>query len=956
MGGRQNATLDNGTAGLIKIVIGGDRAQWVGTGDGNWDTTTHAAKNFKLSTAGTATDFLANDSVLFDDTATGTTVNITGNVAPANTTFNDSTKNYTLQSSGAFGITAGTLIKNGTGSLTISNANTYSGGTILNAGTLNINNAAAIGSSTSALTLNGGTLDNTSGAAITLANNNPSNLNGNITFTGTSDLGLGTGRVTLVGTSSINVAGATATLSMGPIIGTGGLTKSGPGTLTLTPTAGNAAANLTEISGDLNVTGGTFNNGLNDTFFGGLTGNGTVANGSTTSRWMTVGLDNNNTTFSGALVDGAGATTAGGNLGLRKRGSGTLTLSGASTLSDQLNFESGTILLTGSIIPGNHLTNGSFVIIGGNNTPGITNGVLDIEGGTLQAIKDNAPSVQVGAAYGTAGALRIGPGSTLNSRSELWLAQGDGGYGDMDMTGGTATIGSWFAVGRGGGQGVVNLSGGTINVTTNQVTIGSLPSSVIDGLVHGMVNVSGGTLNATNNVWVGEQSSGVLNMLPGNGQVIAGQSVVLASNGTAGLNNLGIVNLMGGTITTNSVTKGGGTGIFNFNGGTLQAANDNALFITGLTHAYTYGGGANIDTNGHTVSFDQVLEDPTGNGVSAAGLTVSGGGYIGTPFVQITGGGGTGATAIANINAAGNLTGITITNPGIGYTSAPTFSLVGGGIGNNGAIGGTATLAPNVSGGLNKVGAGSLTVLSPQTYTGPTRVTQGTLALGLSNAFSSSSTLQMAGGTLATNGQTNQFGALQVLDNSVIDLGSGNSILNFGNSSAIPWNTTKTVSILNWTGTLNTAGGADQLIFAGAGLTAAQRSEIHFPGFNGAVFVGNELVPSSVTTRKLGDFNVDGHVNAADVTAALSALTDFNAYKTSKGLTNDDFLNIGDVDASGFVSNADLQSLINLLAAGGGSGSSTPAVPEPDTIVLLVMGAIPGLLLARKLRGGGNAA
>src|SRR4029079_4238678 len=118
LGGRQNATLDNVTPGLVKIVIGGDRAQWTGTGDNNWDTTTHASKSFKLSSAGTATDFAANDAVLFDDTASGTTVNLTGNVAPVNTVFNNSTKNYTLQASGAFAITAGSVIKNGTGSLT----------------------------------------------------------------------------------------------------------------------------------------------------------------------------------------------------------------------------------------------------------------------------------------------------------------------------------------------------------------------------------------------------------------------------------------------------------------------------------------------------------------------------------------------------------------------------------------------------------------------------------------------------------------------------------------------------------------------------------------------------------------------------------------------------------------------------------------------------------------------
>ena len=49
----------------------------------------------------------------------------------------------------------------GTGTVTIANANSYYGGTTLNAGQLNINNASALGSGP--LTIDGGTLGNTSG-------------------------------------------------------------------------------------------------------------------------------------------------------------------------------------------------------------------------------------------------------------------------------------------------------------------------------------------------------------------------------------------------------------------------------------------------------------------------------------------------------------------------------------------------------------------------------------------------------------------------------------------------------------------------------------------------------------------------------------------------------------------------------------------------------------------------
>ncbi|MGD0541021.1 MAG: autotransporter-associated beta strand repeat-containing protein, partial [Tepidisphaeraceae bacterium] len=91
---------------------------------------------------------------------------------------------------GAFSLT-----KAGTGTLTLSGANTFSGGTTLSAGQLDINSATAIGSGT--FTINGGTIDNTSAAAITLSDNNVEVWGGDFTFVGTKSLNLGTGTVTL---------------------------------------------------------------------------------------------------------------------------------------------------------------------------------------------------------------------------------------------------------------------------------------------------------------------------------------------------------------------------------------------------------------------------------------------------------------------------------------------------------------------------------------------------------------------------------------------------------------------------------------------------------------------------------------------------------------------------------------------------------------------------------------
>ena len=65
------------------------------------------------------------------------------------------------------------------------------------------------------------------------------------------------------------------------------------------------------------------------------------------------------------------------------------------------------------------------------------------------------------------------------------------------------------------------------------------------------------------------------------------------------------------------------------------------------------------------------------------GLTITtvgtpGTGYTSAPAVSFTGGGGSGAEAVATVSG-GVVTGITITKPGSGYTSAPTVELTGGG-------------------------------------------------------------------------------------------------------------------------------------------------------------------------------------------------------------------------------------------------------------------------------------
>jgi autotransporter-associated beta strand protein len=145
---RQGPVLgDSGTA--ITLTVGPDDAPyWAGDGDGKWNLS--ATNNWKLTSNNGGTTFLASDNVVFNDSAIGAgpiLVDVDlADVSPSSTTFDNSTNDYVLNSSGTFGIATGSLTKNGTGSLTLNTANNYTGATVINGGTLSLGDGGASGS------------------------------------------------------------------------------------------------------------------------------------------------------------------------------------------------------------------------------------------------------------------------------------------------------------------------------------------------------------------------------------------------------------------------------------------------------------------------------------------------------------------------------------------------------------------------------------------------------------------------------------------------------------------------------------------------------------------------------------------------------------------------------------------------------------------------------------------
>lgn len=229
-----------------------DTIRWSGAVSSEWSAS--AVQNWALNSNGSATNFQEADNVSFTDAATNTTVSISGsNVNPSQVRFNSS-KDYLLN--GTAGIAGSTgLIKDGSGKLTISNTNSFTGAVVINQGVV------SVASLPNALTNSplGAGASLTVGGAVTV---------GTLQYTG---LTATTNRITALGEAGgvVEVATVGANLTLSNAIGGGALIKTGPGNLTF----GNAA---NVFSGPVTVNSGSvFGNTLAASGFASSFGSGT---------------------------------------------------------------------------------------------------------------------------------------------------------------------------------------------------------------------------------------------------------------------------------------------------------------------------------------------------------------------------------------------------------------------------------------------------------------------------------------------------------------------------------------------------------------------------------------------------------------------------------------------------------------------------------------------------------
>jgi autotransporter-associated beta strand protein len=617
--GSDGSHMTNTVGLVISSVPPPQDLTWRGDGVANiWDVGTNADW---LNGTSVAT-FNAGDTVTFDDSGSNApAINLTGTLKPSSVTV-AANRNYTFSGSGVLG-GAMSLIKSGSGTLTLDTANNYGGGTVVLGGTVVIGSGADVGSGT--VTLDGGTLTSTYGPTTAY------NLGGVVNAPSTGTLNLSP-RMTINGISGGGVLNLSVSGTPFNYENLNGAAYSGfTGTLNVTGTVPGAllTANFNGGAFDGNLSGallnldnvtlqGRHNSSGNTLTIGALSGTVTSSlggSGYAGNETIVIGGLNLDTTFAGGIFNGVAVTM------VNKSGTGTLTLSGTSSFTGGLNINAGTVLVNGS-------TSAGTVNVPAAGTLGGSGSI----GGPV--------TLQSGASLKPAGTLTTVGNLTLNS-AKLYFDLADvttigGGVNDLiSISGGTLTLSGTSTIFPNYLNGALTngtytlISGGnsTAGSTANLAWSGptgarqtvSLNTST-PGIV--LLNVSG-SLPASL-VWQGTNgnnwdltTTNWLNVVAAD-KFFNVDSVLFNDSSTNG--NVTVV----GAVQPGSIVVSNSTTSYTFSGGNITGGSSLLKYGSGLltvSSSNSFSGGAVI--NGGTIQFANDFANS--NGLGTGTITLNGG-------------------------------------------------------------------------------------------------------------------------------------------------------------------------------------------------------------------------------------------------------------------------------------------------------------------------------------------
>jgi autotransporter-associated beta strand protein len=642
------------TGKAINLVVssGTGPISW-NTGSGVWNTT---APNWL---GGLYKD---GDAVTFPDTAASSPITVTLNstVVPSAVTFTNSAKNYILSGTGGIGGGTG-LTAEGSGSLTLSTANTYSGPTTVSNGTLTLDftqpaaPAANIISPASALTLGNATINVLGSAAAsssqTFASTTLAAGNALIQF-GNNNPALALGPITVAkgatvvipvtgGTVSSSVAGGAA----GNVLGTGVGANDTAGYATFgaadwASTTGGTIQGLTSGAGYVTTMGGT-GQGQNLDLQADYTATANV--GTTTLRFNTPGVDTVNVGGKWIVVNAILVTP---NMGADNTfiWSGTGAFGGGQYFADYSTGNAQQFYLWQNNTNAYFFDNGA--LCNGRNNSGAPLAFIQSGPGTVV----RGPCLYTGLSYLNGGYTVVTNDAGLGVAATAAPVVMSGGT----IVGGSTVSSNTLAVSLDNGGlnprplQLLNQGGGLAAIAGNSLTV--------DGVI------SGGTGPLVIGIPASAANGYVAGLLPGSGAGTANTNPVYAT-GTVKLT--GANSYTGGTVLDGGVLNLGGaslgTGGVTFNGGTLQW-NSASPDISAQTVTIN-SGGATLDVNAQTIN----LAGSIGNG-GAGALTVTNSGAPGLGGLFLKGGnsytGGTLVTAGAVLGGASVISGNVTWNTG----------------------------------------------------------------------------------------------------------------------------------------------------------------------------------------------------------------------------------------------------------------------------------------------------